>query len=155
MPLVSPAAPGTWIPASALGDSTLEPEAPAITGRNGERVNTIEACLRADALPIDVANRLRATINGDGLSLPMSYRLEFACDSAEQGKAIALRLAYAPLLGALMLTAMVPTFRSFTLAGIVLPVGLSSVSLGILSLWFSGYPLGFNPILGSAGLIGA
>lgn len=29
-----------------------------------------------------------------------------------------------------------------------------SVGLGFFSLWLSGLPLGFNPILGSAGLIG-
>jgi multidrug efflux pump subunit AcrB len=45
-------------------------------------------------------------------------------------------------------------FRSFTLAGIVAVTGALSVGLGMLSLWLGGWPLGFNPILGSAGLVG-
>ncbi|MGB5737490.1 MAG: efflux RND transporter permease subunit, partial [Thiohalocapsa sp.] len=103
---------------------------------------------------IEVSDRLRAALAADGLTLPPGYRMELAGDSEEQGEAIALLLAYAPLLGTLMLAALVLAFRSFTLAGIVLLTGLLSVALGLLALWFSGYPLGFNPILGSAGLMG-
>jgi multidrug efflux pump subunit AcrB len=33
-------------------------------------------------------------------------------------------------------------------------VAILSVGLGMLSLWVSGLPIGFNPLLGSAGLIG-
>jgi multidrug efflux pump len=154
LPLVSPAAPGSWIPAAALGELTLVPEPAAITRRDGERVNTIEAWLTPEALPIEVSERLRAAIAADGPRLPPGYRLEFAGDSEEQGEAIALLLAYAPLLGMLMVAALVLTFRSFTLAAIVLLTGLLSVALGLLALWFSGYPLGFNPLLGSAGLMG-
>jgi multidrug efflux pump subunit AcrB len=32
--------------------------------------------------------------------------------------------------------------------------GVLSVALGFLCLWLGGYPLGFNPLLGSAGLLG-
>jgi len=49
---------------------------------------------------------------------------------------------------------LVLAFRSFTLAGIVTLIGVLSVGLGLLSLWLAGWPLGFNPILGSAGLVG-
>jgi multidrug efflux pump len=49
---------------------------------------------------------------------------------------------------------LVLAFRSFTLAGIVALIGVLSVGLGMLSLWLAGWPLGFNPILGSAGLVG-
>jgi multidrug efflux pump subunit AcrB len=33
-------------------------------------------------------------------------------------------------------------------------VGGLSVGLGLLALWAAGFPIGFNPIIGSAGLIG-
>jgi multidrug efflux pump subunit AcrB len=143
-----------WIPAAALGPLELIPEAPSITRRDGERVNIIEAWLTADALPIEVTEQLRAEIARDGLVLPAGYRLEFAGDSEEQGEAIALLLAYAPLLGAMMVATLVLAFRSFLLAALILLIGALSVALGMLALWLSGYPLGFNPVLGSAGLIG-
>ncbi|WP_462322045.1 efflux RND transporter permease subunit [Halochromatium sp.] len=143
-----------WIPAAALGPLELIPEAPSITRRDGERVNIIEAWLTADALPIEVTAQLRTAIEREGLVLPAGYRLEFAGDSEEQGEAIALLLAYAPLLGAMMVATLVLAFRSFVLAGLILLIGALSVALGMLALWLSGYPLGFNPVLGSAGLIG-
>lgn len=143
-----------WIPAAALGPLELIPEAPSITRRDGQRVNIIEAWLTADALPIEVTEQLRTEIEREGLILPPGYRLEFAGDSEEQGEAIALLLAYAPLLGAMMVATLVLAFRSFALAALILLIGALSVALGMLALWLSGYPLGFNPVLGSAGLIG-
>uniref|UniRef100_UPI0025EE2BF2 efflux RND transporter permease subunit n=1 Tax=Thiohalocapsa sp. TaxID=2497641 RepID=UPI0025EE2BF2 len=154
LPLVSARAPGEWIPAAALGDLRLAPETAAITRRDGERLNIIEAWLTPDALPIEVTAELRRLLEAEGFSPPPGYRLAFAGDSEEQGEAIGLLLAYAPLLGALMVATLVLAFRSFTLAGIVLVTGVLSVGLGMLSLWLAGWPLGFNPILGSAGLVG-
>ena len=63
-------------------------------------------------------------------------------------------LTYVPVLAILMVTTLVLSFRSFALAGLIGVVALFSVGLGMLSLWAGGYPLGFNPIIGSAGLIG-
>jgi multidrug efflux pump subunit AcrB len=142
------------VPAEALGELRLAPQSTAITRRNGERVNTVEAWLRPDALPIEVSGAVQARIAEGALDLPQGYRLETAGDSEESGEAIGLLLAYAPLLGALMLAALVLSFGSFTLAGIVGLTGVLSVALGFLSLWIGGYPLGFNPLLGSAGLLG-
>ncbi len=45
LPLVAARSPGEWIPAAALGDLRLAPETAAITRRDGERVNIIEAWL--------------------------------------------------------------------------------------------------------------
>jgi multidrug efflux pump subunit AcrB len=63
-------------------------------------------------------------------------------------------LTYVPVLATLMISALVLSFRSFALAGLIVVVAVLSVGLGMLSLWAGGYPLGFNPIIGSAGLIG-
>ncbi len=142
------------VPAEAFGDLRLAPQSAAITRRNGERVNTVEAWLRPDALPIEVSAAVQARIDAGALPLPPGYRLETAGDSEESGEAIGLLLAYAPLLGALMLAALVLSFGSFTLAAIVGLSGVLSLALGFLSLWIGGYPLGFNPLLGSAGLLG-
>ncbi|MEZ5584897.1 MAG: efflux RND transporter permease subunit [Candidatus Competibacteraceae bacterium] len=63
-------------------------------------------------------------------------------------------MTYVPVLVALMIATLVLSFRSVLLAGVIAAVALMSVGLGMLSLWLSGFPLGFNPILGSAGLVG-
>ncbi|MEA3277719.1 MAG: efflux RND transporter permease subunit [Pseudomonadota bacterium] len=152
--LISPAAPGAWVPAQALGELTLRPEVASITRRDGERVNTVEGWLRPDLLPIEVTRAIQRRIAEEKLILDPGYRLEIAGDSEEQGEAIGLLLAYAPLLATLMLASLVLSFRSFAIAGIIGAVAILSVGLGMLSLWAGGYPLGFNPILGSAGLVG-
>jgi multidrug efflux pump subunit AcrB len=144
----------SWIPANALGRLRLTPELQSITRRNGERVNTVNGYLRQGTLPIEITNAVLADIEDGGLILPPGYRIELAGDSAEQQRAIGQLLTYAPLLATLMVATLVLSFRSFALAGLIGVVALLSVGLGMLSLWAGGYPLGFNPIIGTAGLIG-
>ena len=144
----------TWIPASALGTIRLAPALQGITRRNGERVNEISAYLRQGALPIEITNAVLADVDAGALELPPGYRIELAGDSAEQQRAVGQLLTYVPLLATLMLTTLVLSFRSFALAGLIGIVAVFSVGLGMLSLWAGGFPLGFNPIIGTAGLIG-
>lgn len=147
------ATPG-WLPASALGEVRMTPELRGITRRNGERVNEISAYLRQGALPIEVTRAVLAEIEAGAVALPPGYRIEPAGDSAEQQRAIGQLLVYAPLLATLMVGVLVLTFGSFALAALLGVVALLSVGLGLLSLWVGGFPLGFNPIIGTAGLIG-
>ncbi|MEJ2693643.1 MAG: efflux RND transporter permease subunit [Candidatus Thiodiazotropha sp.] len=143
-----------WIPANALGPVRLTPELQGITRRNGERVNTINGYLRQGALPIEVSNAVLADIAAGELVLPPGYRIDLAGDSAEQQRAVGQLMTYVPLLATLMVATLVLSFRSFALAGLIGVVALFSTGLGMLSLWVGGYPLGFNPIIGTAGLIG-
>jgi multidrug efflux pump subunit AcrB len=144
----------TWIPANALGQVRLSPELQEISRRNGERVNIIHGYLRQGTLPIEITNAVLADIDAGRLSLPAGYRLDLGGDSAEQQRAIGQLMTYVPLLVTLMVATLVLSFRSFVLAGLIGVVALFSVGLGMLSLWIGGYPLGFNPIIGTAGLIG-
>ncbi len=143
-----------WVPAVALGELKLHPELTSITRRNGERTNEIHGFLRQGALPIEVTREVLQSIDGGAVQLPPGYRIETAGDSAEQAQAIGQLLTYVPVLATLMVTTLVLSFRSFALAGLIGIVAVFSVGLGMLSLWAGGYPLGFNPIIGSAGLIG-
>ncbi|KPJ93503.1 MAG: acriflavine resistance protein B, partial [Gammaproteobacteria bacterium SG8_11] len=144
----------TWIPAVALGELKLRPELPSITRRNGERINDIYGFLRQGALPIEVTQAVLTKLHNGAIELPPGYRIEIAGDSAEQQQAIGQLLAYVPTLATLMIATLVLSFRSFTLAGLIGVVAVFSVGMGMLALWVGGYPLGFNPIIGSAGLIG-
>jgi multidrug efflux pump subunit AcrB len=143
-----------WVPAEALGEFALKPELAEIYRRNGERVNEVLGFLRQGALPIEVTRAINARLDANGLDLPPGYRLETAGDSAEQQNAVGQLLTYVPVLGVLMIATLVLTFRSALLATLIGVVAVFSVGLGMLSLWLGGYPLGFNPIIGSAGLVG-
>lgn len=143
-----------WVPVEAIGEFELQPELAKTYRRNSERVNEVLGFLRQGALPIEVARTLGDRLAAGALDLGPGYRLETAGDSAEQQNAIGQLLTYVPVLGVLMVATLVLTFRSTVLAGLIGIVALLSVGLGMLSLWFGGFPLGFNPIIGSAGLIG-
>jgi multidrug efflux pump len=145
---------GDWIPASALGELTLVPEKASITRRNGVRVNEILGYTSVDVLPIEVTREIVARLEAQAFSLPPGYRLEVAGDSEEQREAIGALVAYAPLLGLAMAATVILSFSSLALGAVIGAVALLSVGLGMLSLFLAGFPLGFNPLIGSAGLIG-
>ena len=53
-----------------------------------------------------------------------------------------------------MLASLVLAFQFFAISAIIGGVAMTAVGFGLLALWFGGYPFGFNPLLGIAGLIG-
>ncbi|WP_405232223.1 efflux RND transporter permease subunit [Lentisalinibacter salinarum] len=152
--LLAPALDGEWIPADAVGEITLVPEAASISRRDGRRVNNIYGYIRRDALAIDVTNAVRERMAAAGFTLPPGYTLTVAGDSEEQSEAFGELLAYMPVLLLLMAATIILSFRSVTLAALIGVVAVLSVGLGMLSLWAGGYARGFNAIIGSAGLIG-
>ena len=143
-----------WVPANTLGAVQVEPESGSITRRNGQRVNVINAWVRPGVLPIEVTNEILGRLDVEGFSLPPGYTLALEGDSDAQQDAVGNLMIYLPILIMLMVATLVLSFRSASSAGIVGLVALLSAGLGMLSLWLGGYNLGFNPLLGSAGLIG-
>ena len=145
---------GSWVPAEALGDFELRPELAAITRRNGERANKVLGYVAQSTLPSEVTRPVLADVEASGFKLAPGYRLEVAGDSEEQGRAVASLSTYVPVLVALMIATVVLSFRSLVTASIIMSVAVLSAGLGMLSLWVSGFPLGFNPLLSTAGLVG-
>ena len=86
--------------------------------------------------------------------MPDGYRLELGGDAEESDQAAAQLLRYVPLLGTVIAATLVLSFRSGLLALLLTSVGGLAAGYGLLALWLSGYPLGFNPLIGLAGLIG-
>ncbi|GAB5381181.1 MAG: efflux RND transporter permease subunit [Aliiglaciecola sp.] len=144
----------TWVPVSALGQFELRSSIAGITRMNGERVNIVEGFLLPGATAVDVSNMLSAKLNDPDFNLPKGYRIKMAGDADEQQEALGLLATYAPVLLVLMITTLILTFRSVKLAVLIASVAALSVGLGMFSLWLSGLPIGFNPLLGCAGLIG-
>jgi multidrug efflux pump len=139
---------------AALGEFTLLPSISSITRVDGERVNKVQAFLLPGVPAIDASEQLRELLENGDFVLPSGYRLKMAGDADEQKTALGQLATYAPVLLVLMLTVLIITFNSLRFAAVIAMVAILSVGLGMLSLWISGLPIGFNPLLGSAGLIG-
>jgi multidrug efflux pump len=143
-----------WMPVSALGDFSLKPTVAGITRQNGERVNNVEAFLLPGATAIDVGEQVLKNLDNMSFVMPKGYRFKMAGDADEQQEALGQLATYAPVLLVLMITTLILSFRSLRLALVIASVAVLSVGLGMFSLWISGLPIGFNPLLGCAGLIG-
>ncbi|MEM9587616.1 MAG: efflux RND transporter permease subunit [Planctomycetota bacterium] len=143
-----------WTPLSSLGDLTLKPQTASIHRRNGERSTTVKAYVDAGALAPEVTQAFLERMEAEGYELPSGYTLDIGGDAEELRSAMSNLFRFAPVLLVIMITTVVLSFRSFALAGILGGVAASSAGLAFLSLWVAGFPLGFNPLIGMAGLIG-
>lgn len=145
---------GGTVNALSVGSLELRPEFVSITRENSIRANRVWAFTRPDALPVDVANEVRARLDASGFELPPGYRLMADGDSDAQASAIGQLTTYLPILVLLMAATIILSFRSMRLASVIATVAFLSVGLGMLGLWLGGYARGFNAVIGVAGLIG-
>lgn len=142
-----------WSSLAAVTTLALQPAISSITRLDGERLNRIQAYLLPGVPAVDASNQLRELLEAH-LVLPEGYRIHLAGDADEQQQALGQLATYAPVLLVLMVTTLILTFTSLRMASVIGLVAIMSVGLGMLSLWISGLPVGFNPLLGAAGLIG-
>ena len=142
------------VPLSTLGKIELVPELSAIPRRQGKRVNTVQAFISPEALPSTVLNDVKQRLHASGFQLPSGYSLEFGGESAERSEAVGNLMSTVGILLVLMVALLVFSFGSFRSAGIIVLVGICSIGLGLASLWWFGYPLGFMAILGTVSLVG-
>ncbi len=143
-----------WIPASALGDFEARPELAGVTRFNRQRTNTIEAYVRDGALPIDVSRETLAGLEAEGWEPPPGYSIGRGGATEQDAEARANLASSAPLLGTLMVATLILVFRSVRIALMLGGVAGLSVGLALLSTWSMGFPISFNTILGTLGLIG-
>ena len=143
----------TLLSVGAIGQISVIPSISGITRVNGERVNKVRAYLLPGIPTITASEQLRVLIQ-DSITLPQGYRIKMAGDAGEQKAALGQLGTFLPVLLVLMVTALILSFSSVRFAGVIGIVAILSVGLGFFSLWLSGLPIGFNPLLGSAGLIG-
>ena len=153
MPLLTPGS-SEWVPADTLGPMALVPEGASITRRNGQRVNTIHGWVAPGELPIAAAEQVTSLLAAQEFELPPGYSLAMDGESDAQRQAVGSLTTYLPVLIMLMVATLVLSFKSVRASAIILSVAILSAGLGMLALWLSGFNLGFNPLLGSAGLIG-
>jgi multidrug efflux pump subunit AcrB len=143
-----------WLSAAALGKFTLRPELGGISRFDGERTNTVKAYVRNGSLPMDVSAEVLAALEAQGFRLPEGYRIELGGAQEQNGEANSNLATYAPILAMLMVSTLVLAFRSVTYASMLGCVAVFSLGLALLSTWSIGFPISFNTILGTLGLIG-
>lgn len=143
-----------WIPLRALGDIELRPELGGISRRDGIRANTLKGYVTNNALPIEVSSQILAAIDAKGYKLPTGYRIEIGGNAEEEAGAVGQLKTYMPVLITLTIATLVLAFRSIMLSIVLGSVAILSVGLAFFSTWVMGYPLSFNTILGTLGLIG-
>lgn len=139
---------------SSLGKITLEPGLATITRYNGQKVNTVQGFLTAGTLPARVLNDFQQAIERANWQLPNGYRYEFGGESEKKNDALSSLFSTIGVLIVLMIATLVLSLGSFRLAAVIGVVAIASLGLGLFSIWLFGYPLGFNPIIGTVSLIG-
>lgn len=143
-----------WVPLPAIGRVVLKPELGGMTRFDGERTNIIKGYTRNDALPIDVTYGVLAQLEQQGFQLPPGYRLELGGAIEQDSEAKGNLVIYVPILVTMTIATLILTFRSVKLAALLLVVAGLSIGLGLLATWFIRFPISFNTILGTLGLIG-
>lgn len=141
-------------PTSALGEFDLVPQLASIARREEQRVNTVQAFITTGVLPDTVLTALQEKLEAENFELPPGYRYEFGGEYAERQTAVGNLLLYVPILGLVMLTALVLSLGSFRQAGIIAAVAVASIGMALFSLKIFGSLLGFMAIVGTMGLVG-
>ncbi len=142
------------IPLSSLGQITLKPELAKISRYNGQRVNTIQGFLTPGVLPDRALTDFKQQLANANWQLPSGYGYEFGGEAEQKNNAIGGLISTVGVIAVLMVATLVLSLGSFRLAAVIGVVAIASFGLGLCSIWLFGYPFGFNPIIGTVGLIG-
>lgn len=143
-----------WVPLAAIGTLGLRPDLGGITRFDGQRTNIIKGYTRNGALPIDVTRAVQEQLTATGFALPPGYRLVSGGAAEQDAEAKGNLVIYVPVLVTLTIATLVLTFNSVRLAALLSTVAALSVGLGLLATWLIQFPISFNTILGTLGLIG-
>ena len=152
-------APGTGegmqnVPLSSLGQVTLKPELNTISRYNGQKVNTIQGFLTPGVLPDKALADFKQQLADANWQLLNGYSYEFGGEAEQKGNAIGGLVSTVGVIGVLMVATLVLSLGSFRLAAVIGVVAIASFGLGLFAIWIFDYPFGFNPIIGTVGLIG-
>lgn len=140
------------LPLASVGKTKLTSEIAQINHYNGQRVNIIQGFLTPGTLPDAALSEFEQLLTQ--LQLPNGYYYQFGGEAEEKNSAVGGLIALVGVLIILMVAVLVLSLNSFRLAAIIGIVAAASFGLGIFPIWLFNYPFGFNPIIGTVGLIG-
>lgn len=143
-----------WVPVSALGNIDIRPTQGAITRLDGARVNKIFGFAKSGTLPVDITQSIMRSMEAQDYSLPDGYKMEIGGETENRDEAVGNLLLYLPVIVVLTIAILVLTFKSVRIAVILLSAALLSTGFGLIATWIMQFPLSFNTIIGSMGLMG-
>lgn len=143
-----------YVPLTAIAEVRMSSEIAAISHFNGERMNEVQAYIKAGVLPAKVLADFQERLKQSSFELPPGYRLEWGGEASKRDDAVGNLMANVGVLMVLMVATLVLSFSSFRVAALVGTVGILSIGLGLGMLWLFGFPFGFMAIVGSMGLAG-
>jgi len=149
-----PLANGRTAPLSQFATFEYAQDYPVVWRRDRVPTLTVQANVKAGALPETVVNQLSPGVEELRKTLPSDYAITVGGTVEESQKSQASVVAVIPLMLLIMLTVLMFELRSFQRLCLVLsvaPLGLIGV---VAALLLSGRPLGFVAILGILALLG-
>jgi multidrug efflux pump subunit AcrB len=105
-------------------------------------------------LPAAALGAFQEALDTAALTLPPGYRIEFGGEAEQRSESVGNLLATFVTFLLLMVGVVVLSLNSFRQAGTIGLVGFLSVGLALFGVRLFGYPLGFNAIIGTLGLVG-
>lgn len=145
---------GDVTPLSALGELNVVQKTSVIPHRNGRRINTVQAYLRANVLPDTVLQEFRQRMAAAQFEIPPGYTLEFGGESAERASSVGNLMSSLGVIAVLLVVVLVLSFNSYRIFGIIAAVATLSIGSGILCVYAFAYPFGFIVIVALMGLMG-
>ncbi|MEY3041440.1 MAG: hypothetical protein RLZZ174_522 [Pseudomonadota bacterium] len=154
LPAAAPSLAYRGMPLESFGTLRLAPAADTIEHYQGQRVNTVQGFLMPYVLPAAALSAFQGALEAADLRLPSGYRIEFGGEAEQRSESVGNLLTTFVTFLLLMVGVVVLSLNSFRQAGTIGIVGLLSVGLALFGVRLFGYPLGFNAIIGTLGLVG-
>ena len=143
-----------YIALPSVTDIRLVPSYSAISRKNGERINTVQAFLVRGVLPEEALKQLQQDLQDNPIALPPGYSIQFGGDADERAAVVNYIIAPIGLILSALLATMLLTFNSWRLTAVGLLVCFCSMTLSLLAIELFRYPFGLQALIGVIGSVG-
>lgn len=145
---------GASVPLNQVARIVPSTEDPLLVRRDRTPTMSVRADVRQGVQPPDVTGRVIPRLQPIIDRLPAGYAIKAAGSVEESGKAnVALAPLFPIMIGLMLLVLMLQT-RSFRMTGLVFATAPLGLIGAVPALILTGFPFGFNAILGLIGLAG-
>ncbi len=145
---------GQTKPLSSLVTPSFTAEAALVSRMNGEQMNEVRGYLKAGVLPSQVLKWFKRQLADNKIVLPPGYRIQFGGEASKRGEAVGQLMSRVSLLVTATIFVLVFSLRSFRGSLVIVLVAVCSFGMAFLTLYVTGFPLGFTAIVGAMGMVG-
>jgi multidrug efflux pump subunit AcrB len=145
---------GSGVPLSQVAKIVPSGEEPLLVRRNRAPTMSVRTDVRKGVQPADVSAAILPKLAPIIGTLPPGYTITAAGSVEESGKATGALAPLFPVMIGLMLLVLMLQTRSFRMTGLVFATAPLGLIGAVPALILTGFPFGFNAILGLIGLAG-